>query len=171
MKWIIAILVFAGGIYIYTTLYPKLKYEQFVAYAAECNNYAANSDAAIKGCTAIIDHVNGTDQNTSAAYLNRGNAYLSKGQLDNALADYNHAIHLSPSLYMAYINRGTIYDKMGQADKAIEDADTAIRLDPNLGAAYDTRGNAKLHKGDKEGGEADIAKSKELGITPVLLNR
>ena len=44
----------------------------------------------------------------------------------------------------------------------MKDHDQAIKLDPKNALAFNNRGIAKLKKGDKEGGEADMAKAKQL---------
>lgn len=43
------------------------------------------------------------------AYLNRGNAYLDKGELDHAIADYDKAIEIDPNFEKALENRDLIY--------------------------------------------------------------
>jgi hypothetical protein len=59
---------------------------------------------------------------------------------------------------------------MGQPDRAILDFGQAIRIDPNLAVAYNGRGLAERAKGDSAGGDADIAKAKQLNpnVTPAL---
>jgi len=47
-------------------------------------------------------------------------------------------------------------------DRAIADFDEAIRLDGKLARAYLFRGLAKQAKGDDAGGNADMAKAKQL---------
>jgi len=40
------------------------------------------------------------------AYLNRGQAYYDKNQLDNAIADYDKSIEINSELVEAYTHRG-----------------------------------------------------------------
>jgi hypothetical protein len=47
-------------------------------------------------------------------------------------------------------------------DKIESRDERAIRLNPNLAEAFYNRGLAKRAKGDSAGGDADIAKAKQL---------
>ena len=40
-------------------------------------------------------------------YINRGTAYSEKGEIDEAIKDYNTAIEINPREANAYYNRGT----------------------------------------------------------------
>ena len=64
----------------------------------------------------------------------------------------------------AVVLRDTLHHLHGEADldRAMKDHDQALKLDPKNALAFNNRGIAKLKKGDKEGGEADIAKAKQL---------
>ena len=76
---------------------------------------------------------------TATAYYNRGNVYGEQGNFDQAIADYDRAIELDPSLGTAYNNRGKFYSDQGNFDQAIADYDRAIELDPNHTMAYNNR--------------------------------
>jgi tetratricopeptide (TPR) repeat protein len=65
-------------------------------------------------------------------------------------------------LSILYTNRGAEFGAKGELDRAMKDHDQAIKLDPKNALAFNNRGVAKLKKGDKEGGEADLAKAKQL---------
>ena len=65
-------------------------------------------------------------------------------------------------LSILYTNRGAEFGAKGDLDRAMKDHDQALKLDPKNALAFNNRGIAKLKKGDKEGGEADIAKAKQL---------
>jgi tetratricopeptide (TPR) repeat protein len=57
---------------------------------------------------------------------------------------------------------GRAYADKGDNDRAIQDYDQAIKLDPESADALFLRGTVKRKKGDVEGGDADIAKAKEI---------
>jgi lipoprotein NlpI len=103
-----------------------------------------DSDHALKDCNEAI-RVNHT---LAAAYLNRGNVYLSNSDADHALADFNEALRLDPKDAWAYAERGNLYKNKGDLDHALEDLSEAIRLDPGYALAFFSRGDVYRSKGD-----------------------
>jgi len=79
---------------------------------------------------------------------NRGLEALNKGEYDKAIADFNEALRLNPTLALAYCNRGEAWRKKGEYDKAIADNNEALRLNPNNARAYNNRGLAWGSKGE-----------------------
>ncbi len=65
-------------------------------------------------------------------------------------------------LSILYTNRGAEFGAKGELDRAMKDHDQAVKLDAKNALAFNNRGIVKLKKGDKEGGEADIAKARQL---------
>jgi len=106
----------------------------------------AVSDLSMSSCTAVIQSGYETQENLTAAFFHRGNAYVMKRQYDRAIEDYDQAIRLNPNDVKSFFNRGFTYSNKGQFDHAIEDYDQAIRLNPNYAEAYDARGNAYANK-------------------------
>ena len=51
---------------------------------------------------------------SSDAYINRGVAYVEKGECDAAIADYTEAIRLDPSDPFVFSSRGIVYMRKGQ---------------------------------------------------------
>src|SRR3989338_687728 len=104
-----------------------------------------------------------TRQETMAlVYNNRGIAWRRKGNLDNAIADFNNSIRLNPNFAEAYNNRGAAWAIKGNLDNAIADYNKAIRLDPNNVLAYNNRGNAWAVKGNLGKAIADYNKAIRL---------
>src|SRR3954447_13913587 len=62
----------------------------------------------------------------AGAYNNRGNAKGAAGDLDGAIADYNHALQLDPKLAEAYYNRGNVKAKSNDLEGAITEYTRAI---------------------------------------------
>src|SRR5205085_9666626 len=65
-------------------------------------------------------------------YVKQGIERFSKNDLVGAIADYDRAIGLDPTLAEAYLNRGKARRAGGDLDGAIADYDLAADLDPNL---------------------------------------
>ena len=68
------------------------------------------------------------------AYMYRGIAYLKQGDADKAIADFDKAIELRPTLAEAYHSRGLAYLTIGDNDKAMTDFEQSTELgkDPEL---------------------------------------
>jgi tetratricopeptide (TPR) repeat protein len=103
----------------------------------DCN--ASDPDAAISGCTAIIE--SGTDDQNArgVAYEKRGAAYERKGLHDRAIGDQTTAIAVRRSAD-AYYNRAIVYYRTQQYVMAHSDFTKAIELRPNMASAYFGRG-------------------------------
>lgn len=119
-----------------------------------CNG--SDSDAAIAGCTNVINRgKRETQSNRAAAYNNRGWSYSQKDDHDRAIADYDEAIRLDPNNALALVNRGWSYERKGEYDRAIADYDEAMEADPKYSLAYNNRGWVRYLQGDPDRAIAD----------------
>ena len=80
---------------------------------------------------------------SAGAYSSRGNAYAAKGDIDQAIADYDRAIMLDPEFVDVYNNRANAYKKKGDMPKAIADYVKVLQFNPfhvpglyNLGVTF-----------------------------------
>jgi hypothetical protein len=98
--------------------------------------------------TAVIDRYNaivataeaGDDLSARArAYYDRGNIWFDQQNYTEAIADYDRALALDPSLSRAVHNRGLAYALLGDDNAALRDYAEAIRLDPAYRRAYENR--------------------------------
>jgi tetratricopeptide (TPR) repeat protein len=82
----------------------------------------------ISDCTSAITSGRYSKQNLALLYVLRGIKYYSKGDYDNALADYNAALKVDKNSGLAYYARGLL--RIGTSDygKALEDVNAAIEL-------------------------------------------
>jgi tetratricopeptide (TPR) repeat protein len=62
------------------------------------------------------------------AYTNRGITYAKKGQLDQAISDFNMALEISPKYGVAYYNRGIAYYLKRDYEKSLKDVEKAQSL-------------------------------------------
>ncbi|GHV51225.1 hypothetical protein AGMMS49579_06140 [Spirochaetia bacterium] len=82
----------------------------------------------------------------TAQLRERGSAYYTQKNYDQAIADYTQAIRLDPNNENAYYDRGRAYAAKSDYDRAISDYNQAIRIDPNDAYNYNARGNAYLNQ-------------------------
>jgi lipoprotein NlpI len=124
---------------------------QNVAACAQTGDH----DAAIAGCTRIVEDGKQKPRARAAAHYNRGNAHAAKGDQSAAIADYDESIKLEPKNALALNNRGTARSETGDTDAAIADFSAAIKLNPRFASAYFNRANAYATKGEAERAIAD----------------
>src|SRR5215468_5590598 len=67
---------------------------------------------------------------SAASYLERGNAWMAKGEIERAIADYDLAIAFDSRSALAYYNRAIARGLNGDLDGAIRDYDRTIELNP-----------------------------------------
>jgi tetratricopeptide (TPR) repeat protein len=63
---------------------------------------------------------------------------------DGAMADFNKAIELNPTIAVYYLNRGITLKKSKRFDDALADFNKAIEINPNYYLAYLQRGDVKI---------------------------
>jgi tetratricopeptide (TPR) repeat protein len=101
-----------------------------------------------EGAIALWNAILATDISAveaASATMNRGNAYAAKGDLDNALRDYNQAVALDPGNAEVYVNRALTLSRRGDVEGAMKDYNLAVTLNPRQWQAYFNRA-AELRK-------------------------
>jgi len=104
-------------------------------------------------------NVNVIDPFTAQALISRGLAFLKKGDVDHALADFDHAIRINPGFAEAYVDRGGVRYAQGDTERALADWNKAIRLNSKLAAAYLDRGALFIQMGKIDAACADLDKA------------
>jgi lipoprotein NlpI len=115
----------------------------------------SDHDAAVAGCTRIIEDGKQKPRARAAAHYNRGNAYAAKGDQAAAIADYDEAIRLESRNAPALNNRGTARSEKGETEAALADFSAALKLNPRFASAYFNRANAYAAKGEADRAIAD----------------
>lgn len=98
----------------------------------------------------------------SIVYCARGLARQTKGDLGNAIADFDQAIALNPERASAYFNRGIARQDQGDLDATIADFNQAIVLIPDgldKATVFKNRGNARYYQGDLDAAIYDYTKA------------
>ncbi|QUD87123.1 tetratricopeptide repeat protein [Phenylobacterium montanum] len=101
---------------------------------------------------------------TTADFMDRGRARATKGQIADALADFERAIALDPQNAAAYSARGLIHLQQRRLDMAQQDFDKAFSIDPNDFNA--TRGRAVIAAEQHRYAEALTGLDKVLALAP-----
>jgi tetratricopeptide (TPR) repeat protein/predicted aspartyl protease len=83
-------------------------------------------------------------------------------ELQQALADCNAALKLSPNTAAYLDSRGLVYLRQNQYDQAIADYDAALRLQPANASSLYGRGVARVHRGQSAQGNADLSAAAAL---------
>ena len=96
----------------------------------------AAPDQIIASCTPVIDNEKTPASERLRAVLARASAYVHKEQDDRAIADYDVALKLDPTLADIFNARGvSLWRKKGDRPRALADFGAAIRLNPQHAAA------------------------------------
>jgi tetratricopeptide (TPR) repeat protein len=80
--------------------------------------------------------------NPVTVHLSRGAAYVTLGELNKSLDDFNRVLEIDPDNERAFYYRGIVYLRKGEFEKAIADLSTSITFNHERGAAFLARGFA-----------------------------
>jgi tetratricopeptide (TPR) repeat protein len=83
-------------------------------------------------------------------------------ELEQALRDCEQALKQDPEASQVIDSRAWVKLRLGRFDDAIADFDKALGIQPGQAASLFGRGLAKMRKGDKAGGEVDMAAARQL---------
>jgi protein O-mannosyl-transferase len=104
------------------------------------------------------------DPNAFLAYNNLGFMLMEKGQLLEAMADFNKSLEINPNFNEPHNNLGDALIRVGQTNEAVIHFKRAVELDPESSASYYNLGDAWLQM--QRNDEAVIQFQKALEIDP-----
>lgn len=90
----------------------------------------------------------GRSQNTSGVYLALANSQLERGNLDDAILNYNEAIRLNDKSAEAFLYRGQAYERLRKYPEAALDYNRAISLRSPYPEASTGLGRVSLKQGN-----------------------
>ena len=125
-----------------------------------CLDNATPQAQRVAACSSVITNAPPAEAKELARiYFIRGNAYLTLGVYDRALADLDAATKANPTAHGPFNSRGVVFLRQKQLDRAIAELDQAIRLNPNDPISLTNRGDAWRDKGrfDHALGDYDAA--------------
>lgn len=128
---VIAIGAVAWGVYTYIADAPQRAQAQFDA--AELFMGPAQYGKAITGFTRAIQTWNQMPE----AYVERGIAHHFLKEDELALADFDTALQMNPSLARAFAARGSIFRDRGDDARAVEEYSKSIQAKPNVDAYFE----------------------------------
>ncbi|HYD73846.1 MAG TPA: tetratricopeptide repeat protein [Candidatus Binatia bacterium] len=136
--------------------------------ASACYDHARNelsSSRAIDECTGALGE--GLDtHNRAGTYVNRGIIFMNRGTYDRALADFDQALALEPTLAEGHINRGAVLLVQHDYAGAIAAIDRGLALNPeDPSRAYYNRGVAHEELGQVREAYRDYRRAAELAPT------
>jgi tetratricopeptide (TPR) repeat protein len=99
-------------------------------------------------------------------HQNFGSALLSKGKVDEAIAQYQKALQISPDYALANNNLGSALLQKGRVNDAVALFQKALQIDPDYADAHVSLGNVLIHEGKVD--EATAQFQKALQIEPNL---
>lgn len=97
------------------------------------------------------------------AYNNRGHAYVTAHDSQNALADFREAVKLQPNFEKPYASISNIFREAGMYDSALYYADRALALKPDMPEALINRGIAHAVNNNTKAAMDDFNKAISLG--------
>src|SRR5262245_31042496 len=87
---------------------------------------------------------------SAASYVDRGNSWMAKGEIERAIADYDLAITFDSRSASAWHNRGVARYRRGDLAGALDDLNHAVEADPQDLQVLLSRGAINTELGNLE---------------------
>jgi protein O-mannosyl-transferase len=96
------------------------------------------------------------------AHNDLGMVLADRGQMAEAMEQYEQALKLNPTYAQAYNNLGNAFLQKGQIDEAIAQYKEALKINPNYAGAYNGLGAGLFRKGQVDQAIAQLQKALEI---------
>jgi tetratricopeptide (TPR) repeat protein len=96
------------------------------------------------------------------AHYSLANVLLQKGQIDEAMAQFQTVKRMKPVIAEAYYNCGNIFVRKGELDKAIAEFQKALEIRPNYADVYENLGDVFVQKGQVDKAMADFGEALKI---------
>lgn len=112
---------------------------------SRCQNDHIDPKLRIDACTALLAQDYAPTEVRAVFFSNRASAYGDLGEIDQAIADYDVALKLAPSLVEALNGRCWVRAQAGRdIELALKDCNEALNIAPSNADALDSRGLVHL---------------------------
>jgi tetratricopeptide (TPR) repeat protein len=108
---------------------------------------------------AAYDSIITGDAESASDFYERGHAFLIKGDVEAAIADFTRALELNPDYYQVYHDRADAYHRKGDLDGAIDDLTLALEDAPYPGQIFAARAALYLEKEDYDAAITDYERA------------
>jgi lipoprotein NlpI len=119
-------------------------------------------DRAVRDFSGALTSQDITPKLVPSTHMARGDAYLLQGKYDQAIADYDEAVKLSPDLASKYPTFAHALEDQREFHRAEQVWTNAISASPNTANLYDERGNVRDFLGDHDGALSDFNRAISL---------
>ena len=131
-----AVLVFTTGAHaIGAGTAETVKEPQVDPSACMAASEAHDGNKVLAECGALIENAKTAKSDRINALIARASIFISKGDADRAIADYDVALQLDPTLADIFNARGELHRKKGDRPRALSDFAAALRLNPDHASA------------------------------------
>jgi hypothetical protein len=98
----------------------------------------------------LFRHTLEVTENNAIAHDGLGVALDNKGQIEEAISQFQECVRLKPTYARAHYNLGVAFFQRGRTDEAIQQFQEALHLEPNQAEAHNNLGAALGRKGQTD---------------------
>ena len=103
--------------------------------ACSAASEANDGDKVLTECGALIDNAKTARNDRINALIARASVFITRGQPDRAIADYDVVLQLDSTLADIFNARGELQRRRGDRPKALADFSAALKLNPDHASA------------------------------------